>query len=253
VAILIVLVCAVGVGAFIERHWMENEEYSLLQPTSATRTLATSLLGLTLVAMPWAAVRGAVLWRRIITDGHLDEYRRTRLSAPAIAMGILWAVLYPLLILAGLSLAITAVIAWTTRGLLISEVLTAHLLLACQVTAFAALGLWLGGLIRLPGISISLALGVLALATLAIALIDPLYRSMGDPSPWIYGALLPNPVTAVGNALNTDVLRFSWIYERIHAHEYFFVYPPAWQTGGLYLMTAAGLTSLVSLRIGRAE
>jgi hypothetical protein len=45
------------------------------------------------------------------------------------------------------------------------------------------------------------------------------------------------------------VLRYSWLYERLHAHEYFFVYPPAWQTGLLYGVLAATLLALVSRRI----
>lgn len=251
--IFLLLAGAVGVGAMLERHWMEMDEYSFLQPSSATRTLATSLLGLTLLTLPWAAVRGTLLWRRLRMEGHLDEYRRTRLSPAAITAGVLWAALYPVFVLLAVSLVITTAAAWFTRGLLISEVLTAHALLAAQATAFAALGVWLGSRISLPGLAIIIALAVLAAATLAIWLIDPYYRSMQDPSPWIYGALLPNPVTAIGNALNTDVLRFSWIYERIHAHEYFFLYPPAWQTGGVYLAAAAFFAALVSLRALRPQ
>lgn len=251
--VLVLLGCGVAVGALIERHWMEMEEYSLLQPSAISRTLATTLLGLTVIVLPWAAVRGTLLWRRIRTEGLLDEYRRTHLSPAAITTGVLWAALFPVAVLIGLSLLITAAVAWFTRGLLISEVVTAHALLAAQAVAFGALGLWLGSWIRLPGLAIVISLGVLALVTLAIWLIDPYYRSMKDPTPWIYGALLPNPVTATGNALNTDVLRFSWIYERIHAHEYFFLYPPAWQTGGLYLTAALVFALLVSLRTRRPE
>jgi len=93
----------------------------------------------------------------------------------------------------------------------------------------------------------------LAAAIAAIWMLNPFYRAMSDPSAWIYGALLPNPVTAVGNVLETDVLRFSWIYQQIRAHEYFFVYPPVWHTGGLYLAAAALLFGGVARTIARRE
>ena len=47
------------------------------------------------------------------------------------------------------------------------------------------------------------------------------------------------------------VLRFSWIYERVRATEYFYVYPPAWQTGGLYFGTAALLLAMLTRRLAR--
>src|SRR5437763_958371 len=83
-----------------------------------------------------------------------------------------------------------------------------------------------------------LALGALALAIGAVGLLDPFYRLIANPERWIDAALLPNPVTAVGAALQEDVLRFSWTYEHLHANEYLYRYPPAWQTAGLYLTLA---------------
>ncbi|HTE17471.1 MAG TPA: hypothetical protein VK689_03705 [Armatimonadota bacterium] len=252
-AVLLLLLGAGALGILLQKHWLEMDEYSFLRPRLGTRWLGLTLVAETVIALPWAAVRGALLWRRLREEGHLEEYRRSRMSASAITLGMLSAALYPVLVLLCLSLAMSLGLALSTRGLLFGEVVAAHLLLAAQALAFGALGLWLTGKVRYPALAIPAAVAVLGSAMGAIWALDPFYRRLEEPERWIYWALLPNPVTAVGNALNTDVLRFGWIYERLHAHEYFFVYPAAWQTGGFYVGLSALLLILVSLRVSRAE
>jgi hypothetical protein len=205
------------------------------------------------VALPWAAVRGALLWRQLIREGHLDEYRRSRLSSVAIVAGAIQAALHPVLVLLAASLCLTVAANFLGAGIAAAGALAAHGLLLAMSVAFAALGTWLSARVRYPAFAIPLAVLVLGGVVGTIWLIDPYYRRMPDPAPYIYAALLPNPVTAVGNVLETDVLRFSWVYERLHAHEYFYVYPPAWQTAGLYLLTAGLLLGSLSLRVHRTE
>jgi hypothetical protein len=251
-AVLLLLLGAGTLGALLQTYWMEQPIY--YSPLARTaRWLGLVLMAETVVALPWAAVRGALLWRRLRREGHLDEYRRSRMSPLQIALGAVSAALYPVLALLALSLALSPVLGLVTGDLPLWGVVKAHLLLGAQSLAFAALGLWLAGKTKHPALAIPLALAVLAAVVGAIWVIDPFYRSMADPVPWIYGALLPNPVTAVGNVLETDVLRFSWVYQHIHAHEYFFTYPPAWQTGGLYLLMAALLLGAVALRVSKEE
>lgn len=240
-------------GALLQTYWMELELYSFLRPQMATRWLGLTLIAETAVALPWAAARGALLWRQIVREGHLDDYRRSRMSAPAIAAGAIQAALHPVLALLAVSLFVCVAANLFGAGMEARGVLVAHGLLLVQAIAFSALGVWLAGRVRYPALAIPLAVAALGLAVGAIWAIDPYYRAMGDPTPWIYAALLPNPVTAVGNALNTDVLRFSWIYERIHAHEYFFVYPPAWQTAGVYAFPAVWLWGGITRNVARAE
>lgn len=248
-----VLLVAGTLGAVLQSYWTEMELYSLLRPQMAARWVGVTLIAETAVALPWAAARGALLWRQLMIEGHLDEYRRSRLTPASIAWGVLHAALYPVLVMLAVSLCASVVANLVGARQNATEVLVAHGLLLTQAGAFTALGIWLSAKVRYPGLAIPMAVAVLAVATGGIAALDPYYRRLGDPSPWIYVALLPNPVTAVGNALNTDVLRFSWIYEHIHAHEYSFVYPPAWQTGGLYLFLTVLLLGLITLRIARAE
>jgi hypothetical protein len=107
--------------------------------------------------------------------------------------------------------------------------------------------------VRYPAVAIPLALVVLGGAVAAIWTLNPLYRRLDDPGRWIYLALLPNPVTAVGSTLETDVLRFSWVYQHVSAHEYFFMYPPAWQTAGFYLLLFGLLFWRLTQRVTAVE
>jgi hypothetical protein len=261
-AVGLMLFAAAAVGAVLQIYWMERDMYSF-SPNLAVRWLGLTLVAETVVALPWAAVRGALLWRLMKRDGHLEEYRRSRMSPGRIAFGALMGVMAPVLALLVLSTVMSLAVRQLTAGLevrhlltahpLTAHLLTAHLLLAAQCAAFGALGLWLSGKMRYPAAAVPVSLSLLGAAMGAIWALDPFYPSLGAPEPWIYFALLPNPVTAVGNALDTDVLRFSWIYQRIHAHEYFYVYPPAWQTGGLYAVTAAVLLALTGRRVAMDE
>lgn len=236
-------------GLAIERYWMAMPEYSPLTPPRPARTLAIALLGETLVLLPWAALRVAALWRRLRLGGQIEEYRRSRLSPAAIAGGALLAGLSPVLAACALSLAVYSLVALCTE-LRLAEVLAAHGLLVAQVAGYGALGLWLAARLRHPGLALPLALAGLAIAVGALWVVDAVVPRLPDPYPWIYAALLPNPVTAVGNALNTDVLRFAWLYERLRIPEYFYVYPPVWQTAGLYLSVAGFAFAGACRRVG---
>ena len=247
---LALLAVALAVGLALQIFWQEMEVYTALRPEMATRVFGMALLAESLLALPWAAARGALLWRRLDRDGSLEEYRRSRLSGSAIVCGAWVATLAPVawLLLGSLGLG-AAGVAW--GGLAPAGVLWAHALLAAQCLAFGALGIALAGRLRLPALALPAAVGVLVACVGAIAVMDPFLSRLGNPTPWIYAALLPNPVTAVGNALETDVLRFSWIYARLHSHEYFFIYPPAWQTCVFYCVGAVALAGAAIRRVNR--
>jgi hypothetical protein len=250
---LALLFAACALGALLQSFWMELPIYSFLRPQLAVRWMGLTVVAETVIAVPWAAVRGAVLWRRLCRDGHLNEYRRTRMPAYGIAFGTLVAALRPVALLLAGSLLLGVAAHFRTPELTLAGVFQAHLLLAMQAVCFGTLGIWWSTWVRYPAMAIPLALSGLTAAIGGLWCLEPFYRVMHDPSPWIYAALLPNPVTAIGNVLNTDVLRFSWIYEHVHAHEYDFIYPPAWQTGGIYLVAALLLAAGVTWRIANLE
>jgi hypothetical protein len=253
--VTLLLLASVGAGLLLQAFWQEWALYNLLRPALAERALAMTLLAQTLVVLPWAAARGAGLWRRLEVAGALDDYRRSRVGAPRIVLGVLGAALAPVLLLAGLSLAATLALA--AAGLLpAAGVLGCHVLLTTQAMAYAALGAALAGRLRRAVLAVPVALGVLAASLGALWLVDANVRLLaagpGGAAPWIYAVLLPNPVTAAGAALEADVLRFSWLYTRLRVHEYSFVYPPAWQTSLLYGLLAASLVAGAVRRLSRA-
>src|SRR5688500_13072806 len=99
VVILAALAAVAALGAFLPKNWLVLSEYDLLRPAFAVGWLGFSLLAETVIVLPWAAVRGAVLWRRLRDDGHLDDYRRSRLSAGAIVSGAAWGAGRPVLVM----------------------------------------------------------------------------------------------------------------------------------------------------------
>jgi hypothetical protein len=252
-AVGMLLLVTAALGALLGRFWVELPDYALLRPQMWSGWLGLTLLAESMIVLPWAAVRGSLLWRRLRQEGHITEYRRSRMSAGQIVMGAILAAVYPPVALLLASLLLSLALAARPGGVEPGQVLTAHLLLLPQVLAFAALGLWLASKMRYPGLAIPLSALLLALTVTAVGLLNPFLTCVADPTPMIYWALLPNPVTAAGNVLDTDVLRFSWIYEHIRAHEYLYVYPPAWQTGGLYLGACGGLFGLLARGISRDE
>jgi hypothetical protein len=120
--VLLLLLGAGALGILLQKHWLEMDEYSFLRPRLGTRWLGLTLVAETVIALPWAAVRGALLWRRPARGGTPGEYRRSRMSAGAITLGMLSAALYPVLVLLCLSLGTSFALAVTARGLLFDEV-----------------------------------------------------------------------------------------------------------------------------------
>jgi hypothetical protein len=249
VVILGMLAAVAALGAYLQKNWLVLSEYDLLRPAFAVGWLGFSLLAETVIVLPWAAVRGALLWRKLRDDGHVDDYRRSRLSAEAIVSGAAWGAGRPVLLMLGVSLLLSVGVALTTGQPTPIQVLAAHGVLAAEAAAFLALGLYLGDRLRLTAFAIPISLVILGAALGAIWALEPFYRKLPSPENWIWWALLPNPLTAVGTALDTDVLRFGWLYARLHAHEYFFQYPLVWQTALFYLILTVWVSGALVRRV----
>ncbi len=250
--VVLVLLLVVGVlAAVLQRFWFELDDYSLLHVPTLTRWLQVLILAEGLVVLPWAAVRTGHMWHGMREQGLTDEYRRTLLSPWQIVGGALLESMRPILTFIGLSLVAATAAGVLTRAYGLVEATSAHALLLAEATAFGALGMLAGGLRRRAWV-FALAMGLLGLFTCAIGWMDVFYRHLRDPSPWIYAALLMNPVTAAAGSLGTDVLRFGWIYEHVRAADYFFVYPPLWQSFGCYLVMGV-LCLFGVVRLLRAE
>jgi hypothetical protein len=251
--ILALLIAAGALGAFLQKNWLVLSEYNLLRPAFAVGLLGFTLLAETMIVLPWAAVRGALLWRRLRLDGHLDDYRRSRLSPLAIVSGAAWGAGLPLLLMLAASLFLALSVAFRIGVPTPAQALLAHGVIATEAAAFLALGLYLGDRMRYVSMAVPISLSLLAATLGPIWLLEPFYKIVTPLESWIWWALLPNPLTAVGTALDTDVLRFGWLYSRLHAHEYFFQYPLVWQSALFYLILTVWASGALVRRVRRAE
>lgn len=230
---------AVLLACLIHVFWIERTPYTVIRTGDWSRATGLLVIALTWVAAPWAAARGAGVRRRLQEGGHLSDYRRSRMPPCAIAAGMVVAGVRPVLALVLGCLIITLCASAADAAPQPAALLGVHGLIAVLVLAFGTAGVCLGRRFEHGGIAAALSILALLAATGVVGALDPWYRVMSQPEAWIYAALLANPITAAGSLLDIDVLRFGWVYQRIHAHEYFFVYPPAWQTAGIYLCAAA--------------
>ena len=247
-SLALLLIAVAVIAAALQQYWLQVSIYSGLRPRFSTRWLTLLLLAEVFVALPWAACRGALGWQRLRNDGLLEEYRRTRMSSAALVGGALWAATIPVVWFLSLSAVLTSVMSLLTGEPEVTRLILAHAALAAMLLAGAALGQAVAAS-RRSWAAIPTAVVLLGLATVAILALNPFYAAMGRPEVWIQLALLPNPVTAIGATLGVDVLRYPSIYPLTRAHEYFFVYPPVWQTALFYLAVAAASLTIQTRRV----
>src|SRR5437867_3343502 len=76
-------------AALLQQYWVQLTLYAG-RPRLYGRWFTLFILAEVFIVVPWAAARGAAVWRQLVVDGHLDEYRRTRLSPVAISAGALY-------------------------------------------------------------------------------------------------------------------------------------------------------------------
>src|SRR6266542_2880343 len=85
----LVLLASAALGLLLVRYWMGLEVYSLQQAHGATRWAGVLTIAEGMLVLSWASIRGTLIWLTIVREGTLDEYRRTRLSALSIVVGVL--------------------------------------------------------------------------------------------------------------------------------------------------------------------
>ena len=170
----------------------------------------------------------------------------TRLSAWEIVTGRLLAALWAPFCVLGVSLAV-----WVAMQLPvqfspgsaggIGPILTAHAVLLAVLLMSGATGFLFAvrsrpGRAWERGAALSLCLSTGCVFGL-FALNRPI-RHLDNPTTLIEAVLLINPVTGVSAALNKDILRVPWIYNRTEAPEYPFVYPAPSATAGTLALIA---------------
>jgi hypothetical protein len=249
-----------GAAALLQWIWAGWSPYDGPGPSLPLRWLLTTAAGSALLVPPAAAMSAAAVGRRIADAGLRDQVRVTRRGPRQLAvLATRWA-LAPLLL---------AVVASAGGWMLMSvaslygrayaqdvpgclAIAEAHAVVLFVAMAFALWGLALGaGSCRpaAPGLRGSRILytlaqsGVWAPVALALlvagpALVGPLLPHLARPERALDAALLVNPVTAVGAAIGMDILRSPRVYEMTRAPEYWYSYPTASATAGVYMVVA---------------
>lgn len=256
---LLALLLAIAAGIqslfFGQVSVYSNNEVRLLLRWLTTETIAAALL------LPCAgAILGAGAVPGSAEREAIQALLLTHLTAWDIVTGRLLAALRIPFCVLGISL-----IAWMTAqcafhfspGSLagLGPILAAHGVLLATLLMSGATG-FLCALRSRPGRSwergalLSLSLSVLCVFGL-FALNAPI-RRMDNPTALIEAALLINPVTGVSAALNKDILRVPWIYQRTEAPEYPFLYPPPLATTGVLTLIALGAQTAAALRLRRS-
>jgi len=235
-------VAAFVAGIVLQRYWSEVDWHLLARPAAAGRVTVLALLAESVLLWFWFAARGGQLGRRVVREGHLDDYRRSCLSPERIGVGLWLAALRPAgLVLPG-SLVLSAVVMQLgSDPVSWSGLLQAHGLLACLTVLGSLLGLAVGIRTRRYTAPVWVALGLMAAPLVALLVLNHLLPRLPQPEACIQATLLPNPAAALAAALEVDLFRFSWLYRTLRVHEYFYVYPPVWQTG----LAGIGLTALL--------
>lgn len=254
---------AVATGLF-QQYWVQYPIYSG-SPRLYARWYFLFLFAEMLVVLPWGALRGAEVWVRLRSDGHLDEYRRTRLKPSAIVLGALWGGLRPIFWFLGTSLVaglLVLLVSFVVRRENLEfipgarEMLAAHALIAVIVTGYSALGQWIAHRKGGPAAATVVTLLILLGSVFTVCGLNPFVQHLTDPDTWLYALLLPNPAAALGTTLGMDLLRFAWVYDHVRALDYVsrgFEYPSPLHTAGVYAIAATLLVTLNSWRLRNTD
>jgi len=183
----------------------------------------------------------------------------THLTPADVVIGRLAAALWPLItaVLASAALWLGVQVGWRPvagADRAYAKIAESHLVLLSSVYMFGALA-QMAALHRrsgsLPVRGAAAACGLVALCVAAVFLANPLIRRSADPKRLIEASLLVNPCAACTTALDLDILRTNWLYDRSEAPAYDFVYPPPQATAALYLVAGTGLLAIGAARLRR--
>jgi len=239
------IVCGLlAAGAFLQAKWAPANFYNGGAPGFLLRWLTLGSLGAVFVMLPLAAVLGALASPSTEEMEAVQSALLTRLSAFDIGVGRSLASLSPLWWVLLISVSF-----WTVAQALLhfvpgawhgfAPILCVHCVLVAAIWMIGSIAYLCA--LRLPhsakrtgtggrsgrswgrGTGIALVWTVFCLTLLF--LVNPQIRAAKNPQRLIEGTLLLNPAAAVATALDFDILRTEWLYERTEAPEYLFVYP----------------------------
>jgi hypothetical protein len=256
----VLLVALLVSSALLQKVWAQVSVYSGAPPEFLLRWLTMGAAGAVFIFLPCAAILGA---QAVPTTAEFEQTQSallSRLTALDLCAGRLLATLWPLLsaTLASCAFWLAAQLVWRFApgaGKGYGAIFVVHLSLLCAVFMVGSIG-FLFAQKRRPGrvwgAGASVAVLWTAFCVTALFLAEPLIRRQNDPQRLIETTLILNPVVAVTTALESDILRTPYLYERTSAPEYLFTYPAPLASSALFL--TLGLVALVfaALRLRRA-
>jgi hypothetical protein len=240
----------------LQRIWLEGGARGGFAEAELRRWQIAAGLATALLFPALAAFLGAGAMPTAVEAEATRAMLLTRLRPFAIAAGRLLAALWPILVALAFSTAfrMAAQAVWHLPGG-IAAILELHIVALSAVYMIGAVGALCAvrrGPGRAWGRGVSVGLLLLAFCTLAVLLADPQIRRMDDPTRLIEGALLINPAAGAATAVQLDLLRTRWIYDRSAAPEYEFAYPSPLATTGLFCVCGSVALAATAWRLRRA-
>lgn len=242
-----------------------QSQLGVLREYNATSRLLSEILTMESIAIPFiflllAAVFGAMAAPNSAQSYGVQSQLLTRLTAVDICAGRLFAALWvPIL-----TLTLSCVLWLFAQGIWrfvhvtdngVAPVLLMFLIQFLALISTGALSM-LFALTRKPasnwGRGALIGAGWSMFSLSGILLCNDVLRRMEDPTRIINGLLLINPATTAASALNHDILRRNWIYERTIAPQYLFSYPGVWQSVLFFGILAIFALGAASWRLRRA-
>ncbi len=240
-------------------------QLGVLRDYSLTTNLLSEILTMESITIPFiflllSAIFGALSAPNSAQSHEVQSQLLTRLTAFDICAGrllaALWVPIFSLTISCSLWLSAQGV--WrfvhvTNNG--VGPVLLMFLTQFLAIFSTGALSM-LFALTRKPasnwGRGALIGAGWSLFSLSGILLCNAGLRRMDDPVRLINALLLINPATTAASALNHDILRRDWIYERTIAPQYLFSYPVVWQSVLFFGVMAFFALGAASWRLRRA-
>ncbi len=240
-------------------------QLGVLREYNATSRLLSDILTMESIAIPFiflllAAVFGAMAAPNSAQSHGVQSQLLTRLTAFDICAGRLLAALWVPILALTLSCALWLFAQGIRRFVHVTDngVLPVLLMFLTQFLALISTGAlsMLFALTRKPASNWGRGALIGALWSLfsltGILACNDFLRRMEDPTRIINALLLINPATTAASALNHDLLRRSFIYERTVAPQYLFCYPDVWQSVLFFGVLALFALGAASWRLRRA-
>lgn len=256
----VLLLALLTSSAVLQTYWAQESVYAGAPPEFLLRWLTMGVVGAVFVFLPCAAILGSQAVPGTEEFEVTQSALLSRLTAFDVCVGRLLANLWPLIsaTLASCAFWLTTQLIWhfaPGAGKGYGAIFVVHFVLLSAVFMVSSIG-YLFAQRRRPGRvwGAGASAGILcaSFCLTALFLANPQIRRMNEPQRLIETTLLINPVSAVATALNSDILRTPYLYDRTVAPEYLFAYPDPIKSSCFFLLVGIIALTFSAVRLRRA-